>query len=100
MEVLCFRGVQCSQIQQVQNSPTRIAHITEEVPKFAWKVIWKVKLPMKIITFIWKLLHESLPVLTNLNRRGIQTSNRCLMCEEDEETMPHLFLQCLFARAV
>lgn len=55
---------------------------------------------MKIITFIYKLLHESLPVLTNLNKRGIQTSNRCLMCEEDEETMSHLFLKCPFARAV
>ena len=40
--------------------------------------MWKVKLPMKIITFIWKLLHHSLLVLTNLIRRGIQTANRCV----------------------
>ena len=55
---------------------------------------------MKITTFIWKLLHDSLPVLTNLIRRGIQIANRCLMCDEGEETMSHLFLQCPFAKAV
>ena len=55
---------------------------------------------MKITTFIWKLLHDSLPVLTNLIRRGIQKTSRCLICDEGEETMSHMFLQCPFARAV
>lgn len=27
-----------------------------------WEKIWRVKLPLKILTFIWKLLHDSLPV--------------------------------------
>ena len=55
---------------------------------------------MKITTFIWKLLHDSLPVLTNLIRIGIQTTSRCLMCDEGEEALSHLFLQCPFARAI
>ena len=63
-------------------------------------LIWKVKLPLKILTFIWKTLHDNLPVFANLNKRGIPTSNRCLMWDEEEETITHLFLQCPFARVV
>jgi len=87
-------------IQQIHNANTRTDHITEDIPKPVWKSLWKVNLPMKIITFIWKLLHDSLLVLTNLIRKGIQTVNRCLTFEEGEEKMSHLFLQCPFVRAV
>ena len=65
-----------------------------------WKLIWKVKLPLKILTFIWKFLHNSIPVFVILNRRGILASNRRLMCDEEEETTSHLFLNCPFAIAV
>ena len=65
-----------------------------------WKLFWKVKLPMKVLNFIWKLLHDSLPVFQKLRCRGIAASNVCLMCNEEEETVNHLFLQCPFARAI
>ena len=45
-------------------------------------LIWKEKLPLKILTFIWKLLHDSLPVFEVLNNRGITFSNKRLMCNE------------------
>lgn len=54
----------------------------------------------KILTFIWKFLHDSLSVFAILNSRGIPANNRCLMCNEKEEIMTHVFLQCPFARAV
>lgn len=63
-------------------------------------LIWKAKLPLKILTFIWKFLHDSLPVFVNLNKRGIPASNRCPMRDEEEETTSHLFLNCPFAGAV
>ena len=53
-------------------------------------LIWKVKLPLKILTFIWKLLHDSLPVFEVLNNRGITVSSKCLICNEDEESINHL----------
>ena len=55
---------------------------------------------MKVLNFIWKLLHDSLPVFQKLRGRGIAASNVCLMCNEEEETVNHLFLQCPFARAI
>ena len=63
-------------------------------------LIWKVKLPLKILTFIWKLLHDSLPVFEVLNNRGITVSSKCLICNEDEESINHLFMHCPFARAI
>ena len=41
-----------SLIQQIQDISTRPDHITKDIPQFVWKVLWKVKLPMKITTFI------------------------------------------------
>ena len=59
-----------------------------------------MKLPLKILTFIWKLLHDSLPVFEVLNNRGITISSKCLMCNEDEESINHLFMHCPFARVI
>ena len=70
------------------------------IPHHRWKIIWKVKLPMKILNFIWKLLQDSLPVLSVLNNRGIVTPTCCLMCDQDDETINYLFLLCSFFRAV
>lgn len=53
------------------------------VSHIAWKLIWKVKLPLKILTCIWKLLHDNLPVFEVLNNRGIKVSSECLMCNEE-----------------
>ena len=70
------------------------------VPKAVWSTIWKLKFPVKIITFIWKLLHNSLQVKSILNNRGIASEPTCPLCNEDEETISHLFLFCQFSKAV
>ena len=70
------------------------------IPHYVWKLIWKVKLPMKILSFIWKLLLDNIPLFAILNKRGITTLTRCLLCDDNDETINHLFLTCPFARAV
>lgn len=73
---------------------------TSAVPKAVWSTIWKLKLPMKIITFIWKVLHNGLQVKSTLKSRGIASEPACPLCNEDDETLSHLFLYCQFSRAV
>jgi hypothetical protein len=65
-----------------------------------WKLLWKIRLPYKIVTFTWKLLHHALPVKAELNRKGMHCAMNCLMCNNASETQEHLFLHCDLARAV
>ncbi|KAL0015987.1 hypothetical protein SO802_003056 [Lithocarpus litseifolius] len=70
-------------IHQHQNT-TRSNQYSYGISPAVWKPLWKVKLLMKIITCVWKILHDSLPAFENLVRRGISTHNRCLMCDEEK----------------
>ena len=65
-----------------------------------WKLLWKLKLPHKILTFTWKLLHQAIPVKAEINRRGVHCAMTCLMCNNACETQDHIFLYCDLARAV
>ena len=64
-----------------------------------WTILWKVKTPLKINSFVWKLLLDSIPTFSNLRSRGISTKSNCPFCNEHEETSTHLFLLCSFSRA-
>ena len=64
-----------------------------------WRTFWKIKVPLKISTFIWKLLHNCHPTLLNLHARGISSTKLCPLCNEEEESHTHLVLHCPFARA-
>ena len=55
---------------------------------------------MKILTLAWKLLHDCLPVNSNLGSRGIPAIVTYPLCSEDSETSSHLFLYCPLVRAV
>ena len=74
-------------------------HRVNLVESKIWALIWKVKLPQKICTFIWKLWHDCLPTLQLLKIRGISDDGLCPMCNYEGESTSHLFLLCPFARA-
>ena len=40
-----------------------VCHRVNHVESKVWKPIWRIKTPQKICTFVWKLLHDSLPTL-------------------------------------
>ncbi|KAL0004941.1 hypothetical protein SO802_012502 [Lithocarpus litseifolius] len=70
------------------------------IPQEVWRLIWRVKLTLKIDTFVWKLLHDSLPTFLNLNSRRINVYRDCPLCNIKVESSTHLFLSCQFARAI
>ncbi|KAI8550987.1 hypothetical protein RHMOL_Rhmol06G0149600 [Rhododendron molle] len=63
-----------------------------------WKWFWKLKMPEKFKTFLWTILHNSLPTNHLRNRRGIATSDLCPRCNTFSENISHLFRECIKAK--
>ncbi|WMV56231.1 hypothetical protein MTR67_049616 [Solanum verrucosum] len=57
-------------------------------------MIWKTKIPYKVNCFTWLLAKETVLTHENLNKRGVHLCSRCFLCEEQGETINHLFLHC------
>nr|POE82903.1 putative ribonuclease h protein [Quercus suber] len=68
--------------------------------KKCWINLWKLGIPFKVSTFLWKILHRGLPIRTELAKRQIITDDTCVICGEGQETLDHLFMSCHFARAI
>ena len=62
-----------------------------------WKKVWKADCIPKVNSFIWLLCHNKLLTAENLRKRGINGPSRCPLCNSDEESSNHLFLQCKFS---
>lgn len=51
--------------------------------------------------FTWRVKHESLALLTNLDKRGFKLeSTRCLFCGRADEDGAHLFIKCKVVKEV
>lgn len=59
--------------------------------------LWKTDIPPKIKMFWWKVIHNGLPVIENLVKRGCRIYDLCPICGEKAETMDHMMLQCRVA---
>lgn len=53
--------------------------------------IWKLEVPGKIKLFLWKLANNGLPLNTKRNHIFPNTSPLRVLCQEQDETTPHLF---------
>ena len=42
-----------------------------------WKLIWKVKIPYKVVVFTWLVVKEAVLTQENLMKRGIHVCPRC-----------------------
>jgi len=56
-----------------------------------WKRIWKVEAPNKFKLFLWWAAHNSHPLRSNLEYRGMKIDNWCVVCNEKGEDGGHLF---------
>jgi hypothetical protein len=60
--------------------------------------IWNIVVPPKIHLFLWLLPHNKLATVDNLNKKGLDQPVQCCFC--NEETINHLFFECVVARAI
>lgn len=59
--------------------------------------MWKLKIPNAVKLFIWKTMHEILPTLSLLQKRGMQVESKCKWCGIEEENFIHLIWECSLA---
>lgn len=77
-------------MQKVVNTPGSSSALA-----LPWSTIWKLKVPMKVRHFAFRLLGNTLPCQAYLAQRGVLVQDYCVLCGEDTlETPDHIFLQC------
>ncbi|KAL5562617.1 hypothetical protein UlMin_032364 [Ulmus minor] len=59
-----------------------------------WKKFWRLRIPSKIRIFLWKAFHNWIPSSVNLVKHGVPSQNRCLICNEANDTTLHALWGC------
>jgi hypothetical protein len=64
----------------------------------SWERIWNTWAPPKCWFFIWLVAHSKCWTADCLARRGMPRPKCCPLCDQEEETINHLLVGCVFAR--
>jgi hypothetical protein len=62
-----------------------------------WERIWKSWAPGKCKFFLWLATHNKCWTADRLAMRGLAHPEHCPLCDQEEETIDHLLLSCVFS---
>jgi hypothetical protein len=66
-----------------------------------WQLsLWHWHIHLKIKLFVWLAVEGRILTWDSLQARGWIGPSRCVLCKNDQETIPHLFINCSFTVAV
>jgi hypothetical protein len=65
-----------------------------------WKRLWKSWAPNKCKVFLWLAIRNRCWTADRLAKRGLPHPEHCPFCDQEEETVEHLLVTCVFARQV
>ena len=65
-----------------------------------WKVLWKLKCPLKAKIFCWFILLDKALTWDVLVNKGREGPDRCFLCKMDVETNFHHGVDCSFTQIV
>ncbi|XP_028199533.1 uncharacterized protein LOC114384049 [Glycine soja] len=64
-------------------------------------IMWSLKIPPRASAFSWRLFKNRLPTRDNLRRRQVSLHTySCPLCDLEEESVNHLFLNCSKTRSL
>lgn len=65
-----------------------------------WRRLWKSWAPNKCKVFLWLAIRNRCWTADRLEKRGLPHPEKCLLCDQEEETVQHLLASCVVARQV
>lgn len=65
-----------------------------------WRKLWSLRLPGKIVQFIWRACRLCFSTAVDLKGKHVNFDTVCSWCHNYEETGIHVLFDCVFARAV
>ena len=63
-----------------------------------WDRIWRTWAPNKCRFFMWLVAHNKCWTADRLALQGLQHHQKCLLCDQEEETINQLLVSCVFSR--
>ncbi|KAF4378896.1 hypothetical protein G4B88_008366 [Cannabis sativa] len=73
-------------------------HINLNVSTDMWKRLWNLKVPPKVLNFLWRVSANCLPTRFLLALRHVQVDSLCPFCSAAPETALHVLVRCNFAK--
>lgn len=71
---------------------------TSDAVSFEWMRLWSLLIPAKVKNFVWRLVHDCLPTLSNLRRRRMDVNVTCPVCKSSEECLDYMLYLCPFSK--
>lgn len=65
-----------------------------------WKKLWSLRVPGKVVNFLWRLCRGCLPTLVALTLKHVNVDHRCPWCHSASEDDAHVLFECGFAKTV
>jgi len=66
----------------------------------SWRRIWKTWAPPHCKFFVWLVFHNRVWTADRLAKRNLPHPEACPLCDQEDETINHLLVGCVFARQV
>ncbi|KAM6577771.1 hypothetical protein CsatB_029608 [Cannabis sativa] len=63
-----------------------------------WKQLWQLKLPPKVLDFLWRASTNCLPTRFQLMTKHVPINTLCPFCNAAPETALHVLVRCPFAQ--
>ena len=68
--------------------------------KGLWNGIWKLRVPLKVCHFLWRVVREVLPTKLNLLKRNVVADGLCELCRESNEDCLYALWLCDSVKAI
>src|SRR5438105_1261016 len=87
-------------LRDVAHARSASSSSSSDVHGSKWTSIWNLKMPGNMKIFLWRLVHNSLPLRLNIQRKHVELDTRCPVCARFDEDGCHLFLRCKFVKQI